>query len=60
MVSRTSRARLPRLPRPGAYNRVVARTWILTGSPENDAATRVHNFAIIGSTELSAGLGART
>jgi hypothetical protein len=29
----------------------VARTWILTGSPENDAATADHDFAVIGLTE---------
>jgi hypothetical protein len=26
----------------------VSRTWILTGSPENHAATRAHDFAVIG------------
>jgi hypothetical protein len=26
----------------------VARTWILTGSPENHAATREHRFSVIG------------
>jgi hypothetical protein len=29
----------------------VARTWILTGSPENHAATRDHNFDVIGLKE---------
>jgi hypothetical protein len=29
----------------------VARTWILTGSPENHAATRAHEFAVIGLKE---------
>jgi len=29
----------------------VARTWILTGSPENHAATRAHDFALIGLKE---------
>jgi hypothetical protein len=29
----------------------VARTWILTGSPENHAATRDHDFAVIGLKE---------
>ena len=28
-----------------------ARTWILTGSPENLAATRAHGFAVIGLKE---------
>lgn len=28
------------------------RTWILTGSPENYAATREHEFAVIGLKEL--------
>jgi hypothetical protein len=27
---------------------VAPRTWILTGSPENLAATRAHDFAVIG------------
>ncbi len=36
---------------PGAYNRIVARTWILTGSPENYAATREHHFTVIGLKE---------
>jgi hypothetical protein len=40
-----------RLPRCGAYNLAVARTWILTGSPENHAATRAHGFAVIGLKE---------
>jgi EVE domain len=35
----------------GAYNRAVARTWILTGSPENYAATRAHDFTVIGLKE---------
>ena len=35
-----------------AYNRSVpARTWILTGSPENFAATRAHEFTVIGLKE---------
>jgi hypothetical protein len=34
-----------------AYNRRVARTWILTGSPENHAATRAHDFTVIGLKE---------
>jgi hypothetical protein len=29
----------------------VSRTWILTGSPENHAATRAHQFAVIGLKE---------
>jgi hypothetical protein len=29
----------------------VARTWILTGSPENHAATRAHYFTVIGLKE---------
>jgi hypothetical protein len=29
----------------------VARTWILTGSPENYEATREHGFAVIGLKE---------
>jgi hypothetical protein len=29
----------------------VARTWILTGSPENHAATRDHDFSVIGLKE---------
>jgi hypothetical protein len=29
----------------------VARTWILTGSPENHAATRDHDFTVIGLKE---------
>jgi hypothetical protein len=29
----------------------VSRTWILTGSPENHAATRAHDFAVIGLKE---------
>lgn len=39
------------LPRADAYNRPVARTWILTGSPENHAATRDHDFSVIGLKE---------
>ena len=34
-----------------AYNRDVARTWILTGSPENHEATREHGFSVIGLKE---------
>jgi hypothetical protein len=34
-----------------AYNREVARTWILTGSPENHAATRDRGFSLIGLKE---------
>jgi hypothetical protein len=34
-----------------AYNRRVARTWILTGSPENHAATAAHDFTVIGLKE---------
>jgi hypothetical protein len=30
---------------------VVARTWILTGSPENFAVTRAHGFSVIGLKE---------
>ena len=30
---------------------MAARTWILTGSPENFAATRAHDFAVIGMKE---------
>jgi hypothetical protein len=30
---------------------VPARTWILTGSPENFAATRAHDFGVIGLKE---------
>jgi hypothetical protein len=37
--------------RHGAYNRTVARTWILTGSPENYAATEDHGFSVIGLKE---------
>lgn len=29
----------------------MARTWILTGSPENHAATRAHDFTVIGLKE---------
>jgi hypothetical protein len=29
----------------------VSRTWILTGSPENHAATAAHDFALIGLKE---------
>jgi hypothetical protein len=29
----------------------VARTWILTGSPENHAATQAHGFTVIGLKE---------
>jgi hypothetical protein len=29
----------------------VARTWILTGSPDNHAATRDHDFTVIGLKE---------
>lgn len=29
----------------------MARTWILTGSPENYAATRAHDFTVIGLKE---------
>jgi hypothetical protein len=29
----------------------VARTWILTGSPENHAATAAHNYSVIGLKE---------
>jgi hypothetical protein len=35
----------------GAYNRHVARTWILTGSPENHAATAAHGYTVIGLKE---------
>jgi hypothetical protein len=28
-----------------------ARTWILTGSPENHAATAAHRYAVIGCGE---------
>jgi len=31
---------------------VAAKTWILTGSPENFAATREHGFRVIGMKEL--------
>ena len=30
---------------------MTARTWILTGSPENFAATRAHDFRVIGLKE---------
>jgi hypothetical protein len=33
----------------------VARTWILTGSPENHAATQSHGFAVIGLKERNRG-----
>jgi predicted RNA-binding protein len=31
---------------------VPAKTWILTGSPENFAATREHGFKVIGAKEM--------
>jgi hypothetical protein len=31
---------------------VAAKTWILTGSPENFAATRAHGFRVIGMKEI--------
>jgi predicted RNA-binding protein len=31
---------------------VAAKTWILTGSPENFAATRDHGFKVIGAKEM--------
>jgi hypothetical protein len=34
-----------------AYNRRVSRTWILTGSPENHAATRERGWSVIGLKE---------
>jgi hypothetical protein len=34
----------------------VARTWILTGSPENHAATRDHDFGVIGLKERNRAL----
>jgi hypothetical protein len=34
-----------------AYNRPVPRSWILTGSPENHAATKAHGFRVIGLKE---------
>jgi hypothetical protein len=37
--------------RADAYNRAVSRTWILTGSPENHAATAAHDFTVIGLKE---------
>jgi EVE domain-containing protein len=37
--------------RPAAYNRGVSRTWILTGSPENHAATREQDWSVIGLKE---------
>lgn len=49
-----------RAPAPGrrggrAYNRRMpddaARTWVLTGSPENYAVTREHGFTVIGMKE---------
>jgi hypothetical protein len=33
----------------------VARTWILTGSPENHAATQAHGFTVIGLKERNRG-----
>ncbi len=30
---------------------MVARAWILTGSPESDEATGAHGFAVIGLKE---------
>ena len=36
---------------PDAYNRDVARTWILTGSPENYAATQALGCTVIGLKE---------
>ncbi len=36
---------------PASYNRDMTRTWILTGSPENHAATRAHGFSVIGLKE---------
>lgn len=33
----------------------MARTWILTGSPENYAATRAHDFTVIGLKERNRG-----
>ncbi len=38
-----------------AYNRTVARTWILTGSPENHEASRAHGFGVIGLKERNRG-----
>jgi hypothetical protein len=35
---------------------VAPRTWILTGSPENLAATRVHGFSLIGLKEGRLGM----
>ena len=42
--------------KPGPARRIAgvpeaARTWILTGSPENFAATREHGFSVIGMKE---------
>jgi hypothetical protein len=34
----------------------VARTWILTGSPENYEATKAHGFTVIGLKERNRGL----
>ena len=31
---------------------MASKTWILTGSPENFEATRVHGFSVIGMKEL--------
>ena len=31
--------------------RAVAKTWILTGSPDNFRATREHGFRVIGAKE---------
>ena len=42
---------MARVARAAAYNRSVARTWILTGSPENHAATRAHDFSVLGLKE---------
>jgi hypothetical protein len=38
---------------------VAPRTWILTGSPENLAATRAHGFALIGLKEGRLGMARR-
>ena len=35
---------------------MAPRTWILTGSPENLAATRAHNFSLIGLKEGRLGM----
>jgi hypothetical protein len=45
------RSQRPRERPRDAYNRGVARTWILTGSPENHAATRERGFSVIGFKE---------